>query len=126
MAQLFLIKPIQNVPASESSQAELLIPDLKKAESLVSRGIGLLSKSKISETEALWIKPGNNVHTFFMRFDIDCIFLDSKLRVQKIYSNLKPFRFAGPVWKAHSFIETAAGQCNKWNIKAGDQLYVVD
>jgi uncharacterized protein len=126
MAKLFLIRSIQNVPKSDSAEAELLIPDLKRAESLLSRGIGLLPRRTISDTEALWITPGNNAHTFFMRFAIDCIFIDSKLRIQKIYSNLKPFRFVGPVWKARSFIETAAGQCDKWNIKAGDQLYVVD
>lgn len=126
MAQLFLIKKNQSSVSTESTQAELLISDLKKAETIWDRGVGLLKRRDISKTEALWIKPGNNVHTFFMRFSIDCIFVDSKMRVQRVYSNVKPFRFAGPVWKASSVIETAAGQCEQWQIKSGDQLYVVD
>lgn len=126
MAQLFLIKQNNSKDATESAQAELLVSDLKKAHSLWSRGVGLLKRKEISKNEALWLKPGNNIHTFFMRFNIDCIFVDSKMRVQKIYSNVKPFRFVGPVWKASSVIETAAGQSDAWKIKSGDQLYVVD
>lgn len=126
MAQLFLIQKNPNAASTESTQAQLLISDLKKAESIWDRGVGLLKRKHIGPTEALWIKPGNNIHTFFMRFSIDCIFVDSKMRVQKVYSNVKPFRFAGPVWKASSVIETAAGQCDIWQIKSGDQLYVVD
>ena len=126
MAQLFLIKQNRMGHSTESAQAELLISDLKKAHSLWTRGVGFLRQSEISKSEAMWLKPGNNIHTFFMRFSIDCIFLDSKMRVQKIYSDVKPFRFVGPVWKASSVIETAAGQCEEWKIKSGDQLYVVD
>ena len=126
MAQLFLIKNNPAASSSDKNQAQLLVTDLKKAESILSRGIGLLRRKQIAKTEALWIKPGNNIHTFFMRFSIDCIFIDSKMRVQRVYANVKPFRFAGPVWKASSVIETAAGQCEVWQIKSGDQLYVVD
>lgn len=116
-AQLFLI--------DQNQQAKLLVEDLQSAESLISRGVGLLSRKSIQKNEALWFKPGNNFHTFFMRFPIDCIFLDSKLKVSRLYKNVKPFRFGGPVWKATSFIETAAGQIDTWNLKEGDQLFVV-
>lgn len=126
MAKLFLIKSNNPGHSTDSAEAELLISDLKKAESIWDRGVGLLKREQIGQSEALWIKPGNNIHTFFMRFSIDCIFVDSKMRVQRIYSHVKPFRFAGPVWKASSVIETAAGQCEAWKIKSGDQLYVVD
>ena len=126
MAQLFLIKKTENPVLSESTKAELLLSELKTADSFVSRGVGLLSRKEIGQHEALWLRPCNNIHTFFMRFKIDCIFLDSKMRVQKIHSNIKPFRFVGPVWKANSAIETAAGLCDMWQIKVGDQLYVVD
>ena len=117
MAQLFVI--------DQNQQAKLLIENLQTAQSLVSRGIGLLSRKSITSNEALWLKPGNNVHTFFMRFAIDCIFLDSKMKISRVYKNVKPFRFVGPVWKAASVIEAAAGQVESWNLKEGDQLYVV-
>ncbi len=117
MAELFLI--------DQNQKAQLLIQNLESAESLWSRGVGLLSRKSIQDNEALWIKPCNNIHTFFMRFAIDCIFIDEKLKIVRVVNNIKPFRFAGPYWKARSVIETAAGVAAKWNLKEGDQLYVV-
>ena len=45
--------------------------------------------------------------------------------IQKITSNMKPFRVAGPVWKARSVIELKAGTAEQAQLAVGDQLYVV-
>lgn len=107
------------------SGAELLIDHLEVAESLWARAVGLLGHSRLEKNQALWIKPGNNAHTFFMRFSIDCIFVDKKLEIKKIAKSIPAFRLVGPYWKASSFFETQAGFAESKNLKIGDQLYVV-
>ncbi len=110
---------------TNEGHAELLLTQLELAESFWQRGKGLLGHSKLEFDQALWIKPCNNIHTMFMRFSIDCIFLDKKLVVQKIVNQVKPFRLIGPCWKSYSVIETTAGFAERKKIKVGDHLYVV-
>lgn len=108
-----------------NSGAELLLDNLEVAESLIKRGTGLLGRTHLEPNQALWIKPCNNIHTFFMKFAIDCIFVDRNLEIKKIVKTVKPFRMVGPYWKAHSVIETKAGFAEEKNLQIGDQLYVV-
>jgi uncharacterized membrane protein (UPF0127 family) len=108
-----------------NSGAELLIDNLEVAESLIKRGTGLLGRQGLDVSQALWIKPCNNIHTFFMKFAIDCIFVDRNLEIKKIVQKVKPFRMVGPYWKAYSVIETKAGFAEEKNLQIGDQLYVV-
>ncbi len=105
---------------------ELLADQLDIADNFWSRAKGLLGCKGLHENQALWIKPGNNIHTFFMKFAIDCIFIDSKMEIRNLAENVQPFRFAGPFWKAHSVIEARAGFIKLKKLKTGDQLYVVN
>lgn len=107
------------------SNAELLIENLELAESFWQRGRGLLGRSGLQANQALWIKPCNNIHTFFMKFKIDCIFVDKKMKIKKIASEVPAFRIIGPCWKAHSVIETSSGFALSKKLNIGDQLYVV-
>lgn len=106
-------------------QAELLLDQLEIADSFFARGWGLLGRKKLESNQALWIKPGNNIHTWFMKFKIDCIFLDRNLEIKKIVSEVSAFKFVGPFWKAFSVIEAQAGFAEQRKLKIGDQLYVV-
>lgn len=108
-----------------NSGAELLLENLEVAESLIKRGTGLLGRKNLDPGEALWIKPCNNIHTFFMKFSIDVIFIDRNLEIKKIAKSVKPFRLVGPYWRAYSVIETIAGFAEEKKLQIGDQLYVV-
>lgn len=109
----------------KNKNAELIVNNLEQATSFLERGKGLLGRDGLNDDHGLWIKPCNNIHTFFMKFKIDCVFLDEHLVIQRISSNMKPFRVAGPVWKARSVIEFKAGTVEKAKLAVGDQLYVV-
>ncbi len=128
MAKLYrtTVDSTNSSAAFVSGQADLLIEHIELAHSFVQRGIGLLGRKSLDSSQALWIKPGNNCHTFFMKFTIDCIFVDRALIIRKLVPSVKPFRVIGPYWKAFSFFETAEGSIAKWSLKEGDQLYVVD
>ena len=109
-----------------NGHADLLADHVLKAESFFARSKGLLGHKFLNQTEAMWISPCNNIHTFFMSFTIDCIFVDKNLNVKKVISQVRPFKIIGPFWKAHSVFEMSAGCAEKFQIKEGDQLYVVN
>lgn len=85
------------------------------------RMVGLLGKQDLSAGEALLIRPCSSVHTYFMRFSLDVIFLDREYRVLKVVRNLKPFRFSG-ARRSHVVIELPAGALGGIDIEPGDQL----
>lgn len=107
------------------SKNVLLVSDLDIAKSIWQRGRGLLGKNNLADHEALWISFGISIHTFFMRFSIDCVFMDKNKKVRALYKNIPPWRIVGPVWGAWSVIEMPAGKIDNLKIEIGDQLHVV-
>lgn len=103
---------------------QTLIPQLEVARTFWSRGKGLLGRSFLPMEEALWIHRCNSIHTFFMKFPIDCVFVDKNLQVKAIYQDVRPWRLIPPVWGASSVIEMASGSVSKIKVNVGDQLYV--
>ena len=108
----------------KKNNSEVLIGDLDVAENFWPRMKGLLGTAELSNQSGLWIHNCNSIHTFFMKFAIDCIFLDSSLRVKKIVGNVVPGRLVFPIWGASSVVEVKAGVAAKLNLQAGDELYV--
>ncbi len=100
----------------------VLFSNLEKADSFFPRLIGLIKYPSLGEDQALWITRANSIHTFFMRFAIDCVFVDSKGQVKKIYHHVQPWRCTMPVWGARDVIEMAAGQARRKEIAEGDIL----
>lgn len=109
---------------NKSKDNKELISDLKVADTLVARGVGLLNRNSLSENEALWILRCNSIHTFFMKFSIDCVFVDKDLVVKKIKTNVQPWRLVPPIIGARSVFELASGVSEKLHIEVGDQLHV--
>lgn len=82
---------------------------------------GLLGKKGLPDAEALLIRPCSSVHTYFMRFDLDVIFLDRDNQVLKVVRDLRTFRFSG-ARRSHSVIEFGAGALAGIDIEPGDRL----
>ena len=87
----------------------ILIPSLEVADSFWSRAIGLMGRSELDTGHGLWIYPCGSIHTLFMRFALDVIFLDAEHRVVKVAPNLTPWRMAWGGRRAHSVIEARSG-----------------
>jgi len=71
--------------------------------------------------QGMLIRPTWSVHTAFMRFAIDVIFLDAELTVLKVARHLRPWRLAAR-FRAHSVLELPAGECERLRIGVGDRL----
>lgn len=85
------------------------------------RSKGLLGRNGLGSGEGLWIVPCEAVHTFFMRFPIDLIYVDSQKRVKKVRSGVPPWRMSA-CFSAHSVIELPSGTIRTTQTKAGDNL----
>lgn len=109
---------------TNQTQSHVITTNLKIARSMFARMKGLLGKKDLLENEMLWIHHCNSIHTFFMQFPIDCIFLDKTMSVCGIKTNIKPWRIVLPVLKANSVIEMKAGKSQTLNLRMGDQLHV--
>lgn len=101
-----------------------LIKNLEIARTFAARGKGLLGRTQLPEGQALWIHHCNSIHTYFMKFSIDCVFVDKNLQVKAVYENVRPWRLVFPVWGASSVFELSAGAAEKLKIRKGDQLHV--
>lgn len=95
------------------------------ADNFFSRMRGLLGRRGLREDECLLIRPAGSIHTFFMRFPIDALFLDREFGVLAVSRNLKPWRVAGQRG-AHVVVEMAAGQASRRGVQIGDQLALGD
>ena len=107
-----------------SNSKKTVISNLEIARSFFERGQGLLGRSHLDPQAGLWIPRCNSIHTFFMKFAIDCVFLDKNLKVTAIYEDVRPWRLIGPVWTARSVVELSSGVAKKSGIQIGDQLHV--
>jgi uncharacterized protein len=79
------------------------------ADSASTRSKGLLGRRSLSPTAAMLIQPSNSVHTMFMRFSIDVVYLDGRDIVIKVVRRMKPYRFSWGGFRAKSVIELASG-----------------
>jgi len=94
------------------------------AETRNARRRGLLGRDSLDEDAALVLIPCFAVHTAFMRFPIDVVFLDRDGCVVRTVSRLAPWRTA-IAWRAHSVVELPAGRLESLDVETGDRVYVV-
>jgi len=75
---------------------------VRVAESLPARLIGLLATPSLAAGEGLWIKPCVSIHTFFMRYSIDILFIDVGNKVLACQT-LPPWRVSRWVTRSREF-----------------------
>lgn len=103
---------------------QTLLSELKQARGFWQRGIGLLGTKSLSDEQALWILRCNAIHTYFMKFAIDCVFMDKHMKVCAIVRDVKPGKLVWPIWKASSVIEMKAGLAERIGLTLGEELHV--
>jgi uncharacterized protein len=91
------------------------------ADGPVSRMRGLIGRSRLPRGRGMLVRPRWFVHTAFMRFPIDVIFLDRDLKALATRGHLPPWRAAAHP-RAHSVLKLAAGEAEALGIRVGDKL----
>jgi len=82
---------------------------------------GLLGRRGLAQGEGLLLQPAGSIHTFFMRFPIDAVFLDGDRRVLRVVPSVRPWRTAA-VRKARAVLELAAGEAARVGMQTGTVL----
>jgi uncharacterized membrane protein (UPF0127 family) len=94
------------------------------ADRALTRMRGLLGRRALPSGQGLLLRPAPSIHTAFMRFPIDVVFLDADLRVVKLVPDLKPWRTAS-ARGARAVLELAAGETARREISLADRLAAV-
>jgi uncharacterized protein len=98
---------------------------LEPAFDSASRKRGLLGRDGLPESHALIIAPSNMVHTFFMRFPIDILFVSRAGVVLKAAADVPGRRIVG-AWRGFAVVEMRAGSLAGSGTRAGDTLLLVE
>ena len=83
---------------------------------------GLLGRDSLGTGEGIHIDPCNSIHTFFMRFAIDVLFLDRSGKVVRAFEALPPWRLTRVYATARSVVELPPGTLSATGTYEGDQL----
>jgi uncharacterized protein len=82
---------------------------------------GLLGRRYLREGEGMVLRPGWSIHTAFMRFPIDAVFLDADQVVIKIEPEVGPWRTVS-CRGAREVVELSAGECKRRGLVVGDRV----
>src|SRR4051812_14841395 len=91
------------------------------ADTLWWRMRGLLGRRELERGEGIVLRPSWSVHTFFVRFPIDVVFVDADQMVGRAVSNLRPWRLA-TCRGARDVVELRAGECARRGVVEGQRL----
>lgn len=116
------MRRLQQVEIANVTRGTVLGAEIRVANTGWSRLIGLLGNSSLPSGCGLLIVPSSGVHTFGMRFPIDVIALDRKLRVRGVWENLGPFRIAAVGLKTQKVLELPVGAIRRSRTQVNDQL----
>lgn len=106
-----------------ATRGTFLATQLEIAHTGAARQKGLLGRQRLLPGEGLWIVPCESVHTFFMRFPIDLVYLDRKLQVKKVRHRVRAWRMSACL-SAHSVLELPAGTALETRTQRGDKIEI--
>jgi uncharacterized membrane protein (UPF0127 family) len=98
----------------------IVAESVRVADTYFRRLRGLLGR-RLREGEGLVLRPGFSVHTSFMHYPIDVVFLDQDQTVVDIHPNLKPWRTAS-CRAAREVVELPAGETERRGLRIGDRV----
>jgi uncharacterized membrane protein (UPF0127 family) len=98
---------------------------LSVADTAPSRMKGLLGRRALDADEGLLLRPAGSIHTAFMHFPIDAVFLDAGLRVLRVEHNLRPWRVAAQRG-AKAVVELPAGGAERTGLAVGMALQLAE
>ena len=100
---------------------DVLATSVRGAFDSATRRLGLLKRDSFPAGEALVIAPTQAVHTFFMKFPIDLVYVRGDGTVVKVVEHLRPWRVSGAV-RAYGVIELPAGTLARTPVEVGDGM----
>ncbi|MCI3926857.1 DUF192 domain-containing protein [Paenibacillus sp. TRM 82003] len=94
----------------------------RRAETFFARLRGLLFAPSLKDDEALHIVPCRSVHTIFMKYPIDVVYLDALGIVVGYDERLEPNRIGTLLPNVHAVVELPAGRIRASRLRIGHLL----
>jgi uncharacterized membrane protein (UPF0127 family) len=102
---------------------EVVAEKVGLADTFRLRLLGLMFSKDLGDRDGLLIEPCNSIHTFFMNYKIDVVFLNRDNKVVKVFKNLKPWRMTRMYFSASKVLEMMGGSLMT-ELNPGDQLEI--
>jgi len=96
------------------------------ADSFWRRFFGLMGRSGVARGEGLLFVPGGAIHTAFMRFEIDAVFIARDGTVVRVAERVPPWRFRAAGREARFLVELAGGESARLGLIEGSRLDLAD
>ena len=93
-------------------------------KTLIKKALGLTICNNFEDFDGFFIENCKIIHSFFMRFSFDVIFLDADFQVIAMYSDFKPFKISKFVKKSKYVLELPKDSVQKFKINLYDKLEV--
>ena len=119
----------EGISVINQTKRTILAENALTAANPFSRLRGLLGKANLARGSGLLLKPCNSIHTFFMRFAIDAVFVNKQNQIIKIYSQLRPWRLSAIFLNSAFCLELPAGILTATQTQEGDTIkieYLID
>jgi uncharacterized protein len=108
-------------PSLKRQDGSLVCERCLLAETPLTRLKGLLGRRELPRGEGLLLRPASSIHTFFMRFAIDAVWVDRELNVVGVSAGVAPWRTAR-CKGANGVIELPAGEAERRGVAVGNAL----
>ncbi len=109
-----------------SDRGTVVATQARLASSFVDRFLGLMMRSGVGEGGGILLTKSSSIHSFFMRFRFDALYLDNDGRVVKVVTAMAPWRISFGGRGARHTLELAAGAAAASGTVAGDLLAFED
>ena len=93
-------------------------------DKFVGKILGLMGRKDFRGYNGMLLTNANSIHTFFVKFPIDVLFLDKNYKVVKTVENLRPFWFSPIVFRAKHTLEIPKGSIKKQSLEEGDEIKI--
>ena len=100
----------------------LVAREVAVADSVFKRLRGWMFRSAPAREKGLWISPCSGIHSYFVRFDFDALFVDKNLKVMYLIESMKPWRISKLIGGNHAVLELPEGAIRLSQTQVGDQL----
>jgi uncharacterized membrane protein (UPF0127 family) len=124
--KLYELKGIVAVTSYKALMNGKVIADkVYKADRFFKRMIGLMGKKDIAENEGLLIYPCRQIHTFFMRFPIDVLFLSKSGEILFLKEKMEPGFVSPSVKDCFYVLELKGGTISKKGIGLSESIWIL-
>ncbi len=106
------------------ANGSILANNVEIAGNFTKRLKGLMGRPGLNEGEAIIIYPCRSIHTFFMNFPIDALFIDRNAIVLKIIENMRPNRISPVIKRSYMVVELPAGCISSTGTTVGHHLKI--